>query len=54
MKEQILRVTRLIDQNNLEKNNLIEQSEQEIIQCEERINKIFHEEKQVIILIVIL
>jgi hypothetical protein len=48
MKEQILRVTRLIDQNNLEKNNLIEQSEHEIIQCEERINQIFLEEKQVI------
>mgnify|MGYP000929287646 CR=1 FL=1 len=47
MKEQILRVTRLIDQDNQEKNNLIQQSDQEMIECEERINQIYQEEKQV-------
>lgn len=48
MKEQILRVTRLIDQDKQEKNNLMQQTDLEMFECEERINQIYQEEKQVI------
>jgi len=48
MKEQILRITRLIDQDNKEKENFVKQTDSEINDLEERVVNYFQEEKQLI------
>lgn len=48
MKDQILRITRLIDQDNKEKENFIKQTDFDINALEENIVNVFQEEKQII------
>lgn len=48
MKDQILRITRLIDQDNKEKENFIKQTDTDINDLEEKVVNYFQEEKQII------
>ena len=48
MKDQILRITRLIDQDNKEKENFVKQTDVEINDLEEKVVFYFQEEKQII------
>ena len=45
MKDQILRITRLIDQDNHEKDRLIKQSDQDLKDLEEKLGIFYQEEK---------
>ena len=47
MKEQLQKITILIEKDNKENNDLIEQSNLEMKECEEKFNKLFLQEKQV-------
>jgi wobble nucleotide-excising tRNase len=48
MKDQILRITRLIDQDNNEKESFLKQTDTDINELEEKVVNYFQEEKQLI------
>jgi len=48
MKDQILRITRLIDQDNNEKESFLKQTDSDINELEEKVVNYFQEEKQLI------
>lgn len=48
MKDQILRITRLIEQDNKEKENFVKQTDSEINDLEEKVLSYFQEEKLII------